>query len=206
MFGRKSARVAEVPAIPSISKNEAPEGKATQTSATRQMPTPKHNVGASSPDEAQRRAIAVARMSVAFAQIVSVLMRSASHKHFALTDLEWFVVPPLLVGQWSIANAKPQQEGPEIPVALALWASVSPEVDKRLSENPNAPIRLRPDEWKSGTILWLIEAVGDPRVVPSLLKELNEKTFKDRQVKMRVRGEDGKPAIRALADALARTK
>ena len=89
-----------------------------------------------------------------------------------------------------VVNAKPQQEGPEIPVALALWASVSPEVDKRLSESLNAPIRLRPDEWKSGKTLWLVEVVGDPRVVPSLLKELNEKTFKDRQVKMRVRGED----------------
>jgi hypothetical protein len=34
-------------------------------------------------------------------------------------------------------------------------------VDKRLSENLTAPIRLRPDEWKSGDILWLVDAIGD---------------------------------------------
>ena len=63
-------------------------------------------------------------------------------------------------------------------------------------------MRLRPDEWKSGDILWLIEAVGDGRVVPGLLKQLSENALKGRDVKMRVRGQDGKPAVRSLSDAL----
>lgn len=152
--------------------------------------------------EAQRRTAAVARVSVAFAQVVSVLMRSSLHKHFSLADLEWLVVPPLIAGQCRVAEAKSQPDGPGVPVAAVLWASVSPEVDRRLSENLNAPIRLRPDEWKSGDILWLVEAVGDGRVLPPLLKQLSENTFKGRSVKMRTRGEGGKLAVRPLTEVL----
>jgi cytolysin-activating lysine-acyltransferase len=141
-------------------------------------------------------------MSVAFADIVSVLMCSPLHKHFSLTDLEWLVVPPLLAGQCRVAKAQPQGGGLGTPVAVVLWASVSAEVDNRLSSNVNAPIRLRPDEWRSGDILWLVEAVGDQRVVPPLLKQLTDTAFKGHTVKMR-RLEGGKPAVRSLADVLA---
>jgi hemolysin-activating ACP:hemolysin acyltransferase len=86
---------------------------------------------------------------------------------------------------------------------MALWASVSPEVDKRLSENLNTPVRLRPDEWKSGDIMWLVEAVGDARALLPLLKQLDETAFKGLTVKMRARGPDGKPTVRQLRNELA---
>ena len=140
-------------------------------------------------------------MSVAFADIVTVLMRSPQHKHFSLADLEWLVVPPLRMGQCRVAKTLPQQGAPGIPIAAVLWASVSHEVDERLSGNVNAPMRLRPDEWKSGEVLWLVEAVGDPRVVPSLLKQLMETALKGQTVKVR-RLENGRPSVCSLADAL----
>jgi cytolysin-activating lysine-acyltransferase len=83
---------------------------------------------------------------------------------------------------------------------MALWASVSADVDKKLSENLHLPIRLRPDEWRSGDVLWLIEAVGDPRAVPQLLKQLVETTFKGREVKIRVVGENGKVIVQRIAE------
>jgi cytolysin-activating lysine-acyltransferase len=156
-----------------------------------------------SPEEAQRQAVAVARMSVTFAQLVSVLMRSPLHKHFSIADLEWLVLPPLLAGQCRVVEAKAHANGPGVPVAIALWASVSSDVDKRLSENLNAPMRLRPDEWKSGEVLWLVDAVGDRRVVLPLLKQLDESTFKDKEVKLRARSQDGKLILRTLRAELA---
>lgn len=200
------------------SKKTAPDAKAAAAASPAPTASPSANSAlaspgingaagnpahALSPQEAQRRVAATMRVSVAFAQVVSVLMRSPVHKHFSLADLEWLVMPPLLTGQCRVAEAKAQPDGPGTPVAAALWASVSPEVDKRLSQNLNAPVRLRPDEWKSGDILWLVEAVGDGRVVVSLLKQLDETTFRGLTVKMRARGPDGKPAVRQLHAELA---
>lgn len=145
--------------------------------------------------EAQQRAGQVIRQALAFTQVVTVLMRSPHYKHFALTDLEWFVLPPILTGQYCVAEVKKDNTAPGAPAAVALWASVSPEVDKRLSENPSVPIRLRPDEWRSGEVLWLIAVIGDPRVVPQMLKNLGEATFKGREVRTRGRSQDGKPNV-----------
>jgi hemolysin-activating ACP:hemolysin acyltransferase len=182
LFGKKSATS---PQAPATSAGQAPAPPAASAAAAPGRP-------AVSPEEAHRRATIATRQSVAFAQIVSVLARSPQHKHFSLADLEWLVIPPLLTGQFAVAEAKAQADGPSFPVAVVLWASVSAEVDKRLSENPAAPSRLRPDEWRSGDILWLVEAVGDTRVLPGLLKQVGEKLLKGRELKMRTRGTDGK--------------
>ena len=151
-----------------------------------------------SPEEAQRRSAIMVRQSLAFAQIVTILLRSPSHRHFAIADLEWLVVPPLTLGQFVIAEAKAQADGPGFPVAMALWATVSPETDLRLSENLTSPIRLRPDEWKSGDIMWLIDAVGEPRVLTGLVQQLAENAFKGRPIKLRQVGEGGKTIVAVL--------
>ncbi|MEO1205118.1 MAG: toxin-activating lysine-acyltransferase [Pseudomonadota bacterium] len=45
---------------------------------------------------------------------------------------------------------------------MITWARVSTDVDTRMSEIAGKqPLRLRPDEWTSGEIYWLIDAVGD---------------------------------------------
>jgi hemolysin-activating ACP:hemolysin acyltransferase len=150
-------------------------------------------------EESRLRALSSMRQSLAFAQIVTVLMRSPLYRHYTLGDLEWLVIPPLVAGQCTVANTSLKQNGVTVPVAIALWASVSAEVDKKLSENLHLPMRLRPDEWRSGDVLWLIEAVGDPRAVPQLLKQLVETTFKGREVKMRAPGENGKVIVQRIA-------
>jgi hemolysin-activating ACP:hemolysin acyltransferase len=107
------------------------------------------------------------------------------------------VVPPMLAGQFRIGEAK-AKTGAGIPVAVVLWASVSADVDKRLTEMGNAPTRLRPEEWTSGDILWLVHAAGEARFIRPVLKHLNDTTFKGRAVKIRGVGPDGKPVVRLL--------
>jgi hemolysin-activating ACP:hemolysin acyltransferase len=201
MFGRKPSGP-QTPAAPAPATNGRAAAKNDPAIANTGSAIPTA-VGKLSPEEAQRRAVATAKISVAFAQVVSVLMRSPVHKHFSLADLEWLVVPPLLAGQSLVVEAKAQSDGPGVPIAAALWASVATEVDKRLSENVNAPVRLRPDEWKSGDILWLVEVIGDGRVVPPLLKQLSETVFKGREVKLRIQGKDGKPSVTTLQQVAA---
>jgi len=154
-------------------------------------------------EDAKRLAMATLQRSAALGQIIAVLMRSPQHKFLTLADLEWLVFPPLVTGQFAIAEVRAKDAAAGVPAALVLWASVSAEVDKKLTENPGAPIKLRPDEWKSGDILWLIEAVGDARVVPQFLKELSEKALKGRSVKVRTRDKDGKAIVSTLSDATA---
>ena len=53
--------------------------------------------------------------------------------------------------------------GRQAPVAVALWASVSEDVDKRLSENLTTPIKLRPDECGRETFCGSSMRWGIPR-------------------------------------------
>ena len=216
IFGsRKSKDAPAAPEAPATANGKAPEAtapvRAAAPAAAVAAPSPatpgaaaasEATAGGPASEEARRRAAAAVRHSLAFAQIVSILMHSPRYRHYTLGDLEWLVLPPLLTGQCSVAEAKSKENGASVPVAVALWASVSADVDRRLTENLNTPIRLRPDEWRSGDILWLIDAVGDRRVVPGLLKQLADNTLKGREIKVRGRGEGGKVEVKNLQTTL----
>lgn len=188
-FGSKKTTAPE--AKPEAAK-PAPVAAAARPEAAAVAPA-----AALSPEEAKRRA-AASQLSSAFAQVVSILMRSPRHKHFSLADLEWLVVPPLLTGQCRIGEVRLDKDGLAVPAGVVLWASVSHEVDKRLATNLDAPIRLRPDEWKSGDNLWLIDVAGDMRVISAMVKHLCESVLKGRNVKARRRNKEGKPTVELL--------
>lgn len=149
-----------------------------------------------------------------FAQIVAVLMRDASYRKMALSDLEWLLIPPLLVSQYALAQAPVRQaatdKGPRgedkpagtriLPVAVALWARVSASIDKALSGDAGEHPKLRPADWTSGDHVWIVTVAGDSRTFPKFLEQLMARDFKGQTVKMRVRGRDGKLEIRTLGE------
>lgn len=149
-------------------------------------------------DELERRTALSKKLSGAFGEIVSVLMRSESHRTQMLMDLEWLVLPALATGQFKVAGAQSKAVGYLVPIAVVLWARVSAEVDKRLTSNLEQPIRLKPEEWASGDIYWLVEAVGDGRVVTPILKGLIEQEWRGKVVKVRSRGEKGEAIVRVI--------
>mgnify|MGYP001190497999 CR=1 FL=1 len=139
-----------------------------------------------------------------FAQAVAVLMRSPGHRSVPIGALEWLLLPPLLVGQCRIAHAKPTKDSAAFaPMGLAVWARVSPAVDKRLSENLDKPLQLQPGEWTSGNIPWLIMTAGDPKVLPNFIRQLQKTEFPGKEVKLRVNDKDGKVVIRTLKGDVA---
>ena len=148
--------------------------------------------------ETKQSQAAAIRESVAFSQMIAILSRSPQHKHYTLADIEWLVVPPLITGQFAIAERKTRQDGPSIPLGLVFWAAVSPEVDQRLSNLAN-PVRLHPGEWKSGDILWLIEGAGDPQAISTIINQFLEGPFKGSNLKLRTADEDGRPITSAIA-------
>jgi hemolysin-activating ACP:hemolysin acyltransferase len=118
-----------------------------------------------------------------FGGAISLFMRSPAHRNYTLADLEWALIPALALNQFMIAEAK-LQDGQAIPVALVLWARVSAEVDARLSAAPRYPIRLHPNEWQSGDIIWIVDAVGDPKAVQQGIEALAKTAFQGKQFKM----------------------
>ena len=157
--------------------------------------------------EEQRRKLASASKMVAaaFGEIVSLLMRTPNYKHLMLSDLEWFVVPAVASGQFSLAEAQSKSSGITQPMGVVLWARVSPEVDQRLHEALDQPVKLKPGDWTSGDILWLIEAAGEARVIEALVKRMRETVWAGKTVKLRARGQDGKAAVGTLPAAATAT-
>jgi hemolysin-activating ACP:hemolysin acyltransferase len=152
------------------------------------------------------------RFAQSFAQIVAVLMRDRNFSKMRLADLEWLVLPPVMAGQFRLAQAPSPvgrvkgkdgsgQGGVLVPVAVALWARVSDAIDKALSENLDKPVRLRPNEWASGDNIWLMVVAGDPRAVPKFLEQLAKSEFRGQRAKMRVRGPDNTVVVKSLGQA-----
>ena len=165
------------------------------------------------------------RLGQSFAQVVAVLMRDRNFRQMRLADLEWLVLPPLMAGQFRLAqmpaphrgaagSAQPgvqasgtpasdkgKDGGMLVPVAVALWARVSGAIDKQLSEDLDKMVRLGPGDWASGENVWLMAVGGDRRILPKLLEQLANDEFKGQRVKMRVRGPDNTVVVRTLGQS-----
>lgn len=154
-----------------------------------------------SPEEKQRRANYSHGLVQAFGAIVAIYMKSKFHREMRLSEIENIVGPAVMSGQFSLAEATHKQHGLVTPVAAVLWAGVSDAIDARLSAQPEQPMNLTPADWKSGNTIWIVEAIGDQKVVGAMLGRLQESTWNGRTVKMRSQGEGG----RIIASTLAKS-
>jgi hemolysin-activating ACP:hemolysin acyltransferase len=185
---------------PKPARAEPPKpSKATQTVAAKPPAAAEKAVELSSADMQKARDVST-RLLMRFGEVVSVLMRAPQFRELPLKHLQELVVPPLMAGQFLVAEAQSKTQGFLTPVAAALWAKVSKEVDQRLSQNLDAPPQLSPQDWNSGDIGWLIVLAGNVQALAPLLKQLQETTFKGRPVKMRAKAkEDGKTVVTTLS-------
>ena len=196
----KKAEAPKAPAEPVKAPPAPPKAKAP---APEKAPAPRPPEAApakelSSADMQKRREVS-ARLLMRFGEVVSVMMRAQQFGDLPLKQLQELVVPPLMLGQFLVAEAQSKEQGFVTPVAAALWARVSKEVDQRLSQNLEAPVQLAAKDWNSGDIGWLIVLVGNVQALAPLLKQLQETTFKGHPVKMRSRGKDGKRVVTTLS-------
>ena len=84
-------------------------------------------------------------------EITWLMTQSPRHKAIPLGDLEWLVMPALLLRQFRIFYQGEQ------PVGVALWALVDDLVAKRIDAGDR---RLSAVEWKSGTAMRIVELVA----------------------------------------------
>jgi cytolysin-activating lysine-acyltransferase len=176
---KTAQRIPGVPAAPPKTSRGTNVGKPT---------TPPSEAAAKplEPAELQKRAAASKHLAATMGELIGLMARSPRHRDHKLADIRWLVVPAIRTGQYSLATAQSKSNGYTSPVAAVLWASVSDEVDKRIAGDLSAPIRLAPREWKGGDNLWLVDAIGDNRLVGEMVKRLQTKEWKGRAVKARV--------------------
>jgi cytolysin-activating lysine-acyltransferase len=99
-----------------------------------------------------------------FGQVSLVMMATPRYRHLSIADLQSLVLDPLVRGRIAIAQPA-NDEGAEnnTLAGVAIWASVSPEIDMVIREQITArtfPTRLKPDDWRSGDINWLLDVIA----------------------------------------------
>jgi cytolysin-activating lysine-acyltransferase len=109
----------------------------------------------------------------ALGEIVWLFSQSALHRHLKIADLEWSVMPAVLLEQFrlftfgplpGLENVRPEdflpgfsREGLEkMPLGVAFWGWLSEEAEMRIERGE----RLAHGDWKSGDRLWLLELIS----------------------------------------------
>ena len=99
-----------------------------------------------------------------FGKVSLAMMSTPRYRSLAISDLAQFLLDPLMRDRIAIASSAKDGE----PMAgtlsgIAIWASVSDEVDAKIREQIKAgtfPIRLKPEDWTSGDINWLLDVIA----------------------------------------------
>ena len=104
----------------------------------------------------------------ALGPIVTLYMQSSHRRFHFINDLEWLVMPPLMLGQCKLYMKR------QYPISYASWAFLSPEAEHRLLENGG---RLRPEDWRSGDRPWLIDLVAPFGGAEPMLADLRRNEF-----------------------------
>lgn len=98
-----------------------------------------------------------------FGKVVMAMMMQPRYRHQSLGDLSHLVLEPLTVDRIALAYSRGSNEAAPEMAGLAIWASVSEEVDAKIREQIKSglfPIRLKPEEWISGKINWLLDVIA----------------------------------------------
>lgn len=103
-----------------------------------------------------------------------LMMQQAAGRHTLLGELEWRVMPALILDQ-----AKLYLKG-DAPVAFASWARLGEAAAQRYQA---APHQLATADWLSGDQIWLIDVLTPFGGAQDVLKDLREKVFPGRVVR-----------------------
>lgn len=122
-------------------------------------------------------------------EIVWLLCQSQLRKQFFISDLEWFVMTPLLLQQFRLYYD--QQK----PIGVVLSARASDEVEAMLTVGT---AKLRPQDWKSGDTLWVVEVIAPFGGAEEMIRDLKAKVFPEREVKFVAFGADGTKEMRLV--------
>lgn len=131
------------------------------------------------PDVARKIAAVRAQVRESFGKVVMALMMLPRYRNQTLADLQHLVLEPLIRDRIAIAYPGDVKDNVLADISgLAIWASVSDEVEVKLREQIAAgsfPIRLKPEEWTSGPNNWLIDVIApNPKATASVIANFKQ--------------------------------
>jgi len=114
-----------------------------------------------------------------FGKIAMAMMGLPRYRHQSIGDMQHLVLEPLIRDRVAIAQPKRREDNPLEDVSgMAIWASVSEEVDAKIREQIKAgtwPVRLKPEDWTSGDINWLFDVIApDPKATASVIRNFQQ--------------------------------
>lgn len=171
------------------------------TSTTKNKPAKSETSKPEARDPEIGKQIAVVRDRVhqTFGQIALAMMVLPRYRHLNISDLNRHLLDPLLRDKVALATRPPAEgeDAAEQKFGVAIWASVSEEVDAKIQEQIREgvfPVRLNPGDWASGEINWLLDVIApDQRMATSVIANL-KKVVKQGDVKIH-------PLVARMADA-----
>ena len=157
--------------------NDTKDAKQAAPSAVDAQPL--EGQAAIDPELAAKIAAVRTHIRESFGKVVMAMMMLPRYRNQTLADLQHLVLEPLMRDRVAIAYPGGDKAGPLADVAgLAIWASVSEEVDTRIREQVQAgtfPIRLKAEDWNSGDINWLLDVIApDQRTTANVIANFKQ--------------------------------
>jgi cytolysin-activating lysine-acyltransferase len=147
----------------------------------------------------QKMTEARAKLHESFGMVVLALAATPRYRHIGLGELVPMVFEPMMRDRVAIALSGADEESAKTgnPAAVALWATVSEEVDAKIKEQVAAgvfPLRLKPEDWNSGEITWLFDIVAPtPQMRATVLTSFKQ-LMKSKELRLH-------PIVTKLVDA-----
>ena len=114
-----------------------------------------------------------------------LMMQQGATRHTLLSELEWRVLPPLVLDQAKLYMRD------NAPIAYVSWAKLSNAAIERYK---TAPHHLTSNDWQSGDEVWIIDLFAPFGQAQEVMKDLREIVFK------------GLPVHQLIPSAVGQTK
>ncbi len=118
----------------------------------------------------------IANRVTAIGHAIWLMSRSPLHKHLMVTDIEWLLMPPIMLNQFHMWQDNGRPHG------FASWAYFGEEQEERIAKKGIR--RLMPTDWKTGEALWLIDFVAPFGQEAAMVEELRLKILPGKRMKM----------------------
>ncbi len=175
----------------------ATEGNATKSAKVNGAATtvaPQNDAAGAVPPELMAKIGELrSKIQISVGQIVLTIMNLPRYRHQTLADLNHLVINPLLRDRLAIAHRSVTADDGSAKVdeenvaGIAIWASVSDQVDAKIAEQVKAgvfPVRLGANDWSSGEQVWLLDVIAaDRQAATAVLTNFRQITG-DRQIRI----------------------
>ena len=126
------------------------------------------------------------RIQAGIGEVVLAMLNLPRYRNQTLADVMHLVVEPMIRDRIAIAKAGGEGKVEET-AGIAIWASVSDEVDARIREQIQArvfPIRLKSEDWTSGETTWLLDVIAPSQKGATAVLANFKQVVKDKPIRI----------------------